>query len=126
MNKNKMPVVTTDHNLSALVNKKIKGITLQELDIQGDGENIRQFYTITCSDGEKFVLAVDGNSAQQYATVELMEVDEFADFLEGIECEEPSDEELDLDVNDSEDENMFDNDDSLFDDVDSDEEDEGF
>lgn len=119
---NSMAAVTTDHSLSSLVGKKIKGITLQEIDVQGDGQNVRQFYTIACSDGEKFVLATDGNSTQQYATAELMEVNDFADFLEGIECEQVPEDEDPEDLSDEdEDDNMFDNDDKLFDDQDDEE-----
>lgn len=102
---------TTNHDLADLVGKKIKGITLQELDIQGDGENIRQFYTITCSDGEKFVLAVDGNNTQQYATATLMDPDEFLDLAEGIDCENDQ-----FGDDPSEDDDMFADDDHLFDD----------
>ena len=113
---------TTDHDLASLVGKKIKGIVLQEVDVNGDGENVRQFYIFTCTDGEKFVLAVDGGNTQQYARAELLEVDEFADFLEGIECEDvlddSEDESSNEDDDDSEDDD-YDND-HLFDDNDDD------
>lgn len=109
---------TSDHDLADLVGKKIKGITLQELDIQGDGENVRQFYTITCSDGEKFVLAVDGNNTQQYATATLMDPDEFLDLVEGIDCDEDTDQFGDDPSEDDDDDDMFANDDRLFDDDD--------
>jgi hypothetical protein len=106
---------TSDHDLADLVGKKIKGITLQELDIQGDGENVRQFYTITCSDGEKFVLAVDGNNTQQYATATLMDPDEFLDLVDGIDYDESTDQFGD-DPPEDDDEDMFAGDDRLFDD----------
>jgi hypothetical protein len=109
---------TADHNLSSLVGKKIKSISMQEIDIHGDGQNVRQFYTITCTDSEKFVLAVDGNCTAQYATAELIEYDDFADFLEGIECEQTPEDEDSFLGGEEEDENMFDNDDKLFDDQD--------
>lgn len=98
---------------------------MQEIDIHGDGQNVRQFYTITCTDSEKFVLTVDGNCTAQYATAELIEYDDFADFLEGIECEQtPEDEDsLSDSEDDEEEENMFDNDDKLFDDQDDSDED---
>lgn len=116
---------TTDHSLSSLVGKKIKSISMQEIDIHGDGQNVRQFYTITCTDSEKFVLTVDGNCTAQYAAAELIEYDDFADFLEGIECEQtPEDEDsLSDSEDDEEEENMFDNDDKLFDDQDDSDED---
>ena len=118
--------VTTDHSLSVLVGKKIKSIGLQEIDIQGDGQNVRQFYTITCTDGEKFVLAADGNNTQQYATAELMEFDDFADFLEGIECDEiPNVVDEDEESESEEEDTRFDSADRLFDDH-EDEDDEDY
>jgi len=86
MTKSKM-AENTEHNLSPLIGKKIKSISLQEVDVYKTGENIRQFYVISCTDGEKFVLALDGCNVKQYAKADLLEVDEFYDFLESIECE---------------------------------------
>lgn len=123
MTKKSSMATTTDHSLSSLVGKKIKGISMKEIDIHGDGQNVRQFYTINCTDGEKFVLAVDGNCTAQYATAELIEYDDFADFLEELECEQFPEEEDSLSESDEEsddEENMFDNDDKLFDDQDDD------
>lgn len=75
----------SQHELSDLVGKKIKSIHLREVDVSGDKTNIRQFYSIVCSDKAEteFVLACDGgNEEKQYATVTLMDPPEFADFLE--------------------------------------------
>jgi hypothetical protein len=92
MTKKNGMAATTDHNLSSLVGKKIKGISMQEIDMSGDGADVCQFYTIVCTDGEKFVLACDGGGrGNQYATATLMDVDEFADMLEDLECEEAFD-----------------------------------
>lgn len=114
--KNNMAAVTTDHSLSSLVGKKIKNITMQELDMNGDGADVCQFYTISCTDGERFVLACDGGGrGNQYATATLMDVDEFSDLLEERECEQ-SISDPDEEESDDEEENMFDNDDKLFDD----------
>ena len=94
--------VNTDHELSPLIGKKIKSISLQEVDVHKNGENVRQFYVIGCTDGEKFVLAVDGGNTQQYATAELLEVDEFSDFLESVECEDSLDDDDEFDSSDDE------------------------
>lgn len=89
---------SANHPLSELVGKKIKSITLQEVNVDGDGENIRQFYRIICSGAEpiELILACDGGNTQQYATASIMEPSEFKDFLEEVE--------LDLDLDAEEDE----------------------
>lgn len=92
---------------------------MQEIDMSGDGADVCQFYTISCTDGEKFVLACDGGGrGNQYATATLMDIDEFADLLEERECESSFEEDVDLSSLEDEDdeENMFDNNDKLFDD----------
>lgn len=75
----------SDHNtrnpLSDLVGQTIDSITMQELDMYGNGANVRQFYTIRCANGTVLVLGVDGNVTQQYATAELMEESEFAELV---------------------------------------------
>ena len=85
---------TSKHALSDLVGKKIKSILCQEIDMQSDGQNVRQFYLMTLTDGDRVVLSADGNNTQQYATIELMDVDEFSALLEehGVETKSPSDE----------------------------------
>jgi hypothetical protein len=107
--------VNTDHELSPLIGKKIKSISLQEVDIHKNGENVRQFYVIGCTDGEKFVLAVDGGNTQQYATAELLEVDEFSDFLESVECEDSLDDDDEFDSSDDDDDHSGLYSDNLFD-----------
>jgi hypothetical protein len=98
---------TKNHDLSDLTGKKIKSITLQEVDLSGTGEDVRQFYHFLCSDGEKLVLACENSGAT------LMDPDDFADFLEQLECEdELADEEEEEETEESFDE------DNLFDDTD--------
>ena len=70
------------HNLSDLIGKKIKDITCREIDMDGDGENVKQFYFITCSDQEEFVLECNGNVSSQYATACLLDPNEFSDMME--------------------------------------------
>lgn len=124
MTKNSMPG-TTENSLSSLVGKKIKSISMQEIDMNGDGADVCQFYTISCTDGEKFILACDGGGrGNQYATATLMDVDEFADLLEERECEESLEEDSEFLDNDDDSENEFDDQsDNLFDDEEEPEED---
>ncbi len=119
MTKNTM-AENTEHDLSPLVGKKIKSISIQEVDVHKDGENIRQFYIIGCTDGEKFVLAIDGCNTQQYAKAELLEVDEFSDFLESVECEESLDDDDGFESSDDDDDEDGLYPDRLFDDPDDD------
>lgn len=109
---------TKNHDLSDLTGKKIKSITLQEVDVSGgdQGEDVRQFYHILCSDGDKLVLACEESTAT------LMDSDDFADFLEQLECETDDvlDEEDDLDEDEADEDNLFDADDSDFGDSDED------
>jgi hypothetical protein len=106
---------TTDHDLADLVGKKIKSITMQEIDVLGNQGNVRQFYHILCSDGEKFVLACDGGSDDnQYATATLMDPDDFTDFLEQIESDDSEDDDP-SELGDDDDEDL-DEDEDLFDD----------
>jgi len=89
---------TSNHDLSDLVGKKIKSITLQEVNVTGDGTNIRQFYRITCAgaDGAEFVLACDGgHEDSQYATATLMDPEDFETFLEDVQSEDSEDSEYD-------------------------------
>lgn len=88
------PKGTTNHELSDLVGKKIKSIHLQEIDVNGDGTNIRQFYRILCSgtDGVELVLACDGgHEDQQYATASLMDTDDYEAFLEDVQSPDSED-----------------------------------
>lgn len=116
---------TKNHDLSDLTGKKIKSITLQEVDIHDNGEDVRQFYQITCADGDKFVLSLDGHNTQQYVTAELMDADDFADFLEQLECES-ADDVLDTDdadeVNSEDDADLFDGAEDFDEDEDDDDE----
>jgi len=92
----------TKHELTELIGKKIKRIYLQELDINGDGRNIRQFYRIICSDAQQFILACDGgNEEKQYATVTLMDRDDFEAFLEEIQLRNSESSDYDLEYDDS-------------------------
>jgi hypothetical protein len=88
------PKGTTNHELADLVGKKIKSIHMQEVDVTGDGTNIRQFYRIICSgvDAQEFVLAIDGgNEDKQYATASLMDPDDFEAFLEDVQSDDSED-----------------------------------
>lgn len=105
---------TTDHDLSDLTGKRIKRITVQEVDVHGNGENIRQFFHILCSDGERFVLSIDGHNTQQYVTASLMDPGDFTDFLESIGSDDDEDDDP-AELGAEDDEESFD-DDRLFDD----------
>lgn len=88
------PRGTTNHELSDLVGKKIKSIHLQEIDVNGDGTNIRQFYRILCSgtDGVELILACDGgHEEQQYATASIMDPDDYEAFLEDVQSPDSED-----------------------------------
>lgn len=101
-----MPVelMDQDHNLADLIGKKIKDIRLEEVDVNGDGDNIREFYKITCSDGECFVLACDGGADDiQQARAELWSPEDYEAFIGDLENEDSEDEELDEDDADFED-----------------------
>jgi hypothetical protein len=85
---------TANHELADLVGKKIKSIHMQEVDVTGDGSNIRQFYRILCfgADGQEFILALDGgNEDKQYASASLMDPDEFEAFLEDVRSDDSED-----------------------------------
>jgi len=92
------PKSTTKHELTDLVGKKIMSIHLHEVDVAGDGTNIRQFFRIQCAgDGAQLILACDGgHEEQQYATASLMDPEEFEVFLEDLrEDSEDSEDEYD-------------------------------
>lgn len=109
-----------DHNLSDLVGKKIKTITMEEISTC-DGGNVRQFYRITCSDGDVVFLGCDGGSDDnQYATAQLYDQDMYDDFLESI-----SDDDDDLDEVDEFDAGDDEDDDDGLDDDDIDDDDLG-
>lgn len=113
-----------EHNLTSLVGKKIKSVTLKEVDMHGDGRNIRQCYVVVCSDNEQFALIADGNNTSQYAVIELLELDEFEQFLEELDelSDDDSDEDEDSVVSDDiPDDDEFDK--KLFDDRDDDDDD---
>jgi hypothetical protein len=112
----KSMVGTKNHDLADLVGKKIKSIVMREIDINGDGVNVRQFYDILCTDTERFILAPDGNSESQYATATLMDPDEFEDFLENVEGNQ-TDEPAELGEEDTEDEDDLDDEPEGFEDI---------
>lgn len=96
---------TTSHDLTELVGKKIKEITLYKVAVESDGSNVREFYRIKVAGrGEnEFILACDGGNTQQYARATLMYPDDFEAFLSEIESEdsEPDvDDEEDADLED--------------------------
>jgi len=57
---------------------------MQEVDMYGGGSNVRQFYTVNCTGNEQFVFGVDGNSSEQYATVEVYTPSEYQELLESL------------------------------------------
>lgn len=104
MAKKNTPKPTHDHPLADLVGKKIKAITLHEVDVMGHDENVRQFYKITCSDGDVLFLGCDGGSDDnQYATAQLYDQDEYDDFLESISDDDDGVEEFDNESDEDED-----------------------
>jgi hypothetical protein len=56
--------------LVALKGKTIKSTSMREVDMYGDGVNVRQEYTITAEDGTVLVVNCDGGCDGQYARLE--------------------------------------------------------
>lgn len=75
---------TEAHNLTALVGKTIQSITLKKLDMYGNGDNVRQFFTVNCTDGEQLILAADGHCTSQYATITVMTPSRYGDLLDDV------------------------------------------
>lgn len=74
-----------NHDLSDLVGKTIKSISMTEIDINEDDRDVRQYYHITFSDNRKTILTCDGNNSSQYATACLISEDDYNGLLEDVD-----------------------------------------
>ena len=77
-----------ENPIAGLIGKTIKNISVEEVDLDGDGQNVAQYFTFECTDGSSMVARCESEVSFQYAHLEVMTVSEFNELKE--ELNDPS------------------------------------